>query len=66
MTYRIIVAKDAFSEDSPDQKPLSRISRRVACVCRKTNRCGPIRRHLAWHRKHKFLRGGLISRGPAS
>jgi putative restriction endonuclease len=52
--YRIIVARDAFSEDSPDQKPLTEYHG------------GPLRlptdpslwpdpKHLAWHRKHKFL-----------
>lgn len=52
--YRIIVAKDAFSEDSPDQKPLAEYH---GSRLRLPNDqvLWPDPKHLAWHRKHKFL-----------
>jgi len=52
--YRILVAKDAFSEDSPDQKPLGDYHGRPLRLP-KDQSLWPAPNHLAWHRKHKFL-----------
>ena len=52
--YRIVVAQDAFSEDSPDQKPLSEYHGSPLRLP-KDAALWPDPRHLAWHRKHKFL-----------
>ena len=52
--YRIIVAKDAFSEDSPDQKPLAEYHG-TSLRLPKDESLWPDPKHLAWHRKHKFL-----------
>ncbi len=52
--YRILVAKDAFSEDSPDQKPLGDYHGRTLRLP-KDQSLWPAPKHLAWHRKHKFL-----------
>ena len=51
--YRIIVAKDAFAEDSPDQKPLAEYH---GSPLRLPNDqwFWPDPKHLAWHRKHTF------------
>ena len=52
--YRIIVANNAFSEDSPDQKPLTEYhGSRLRLP--KDEGLWPDPKHLAWHRKHKFL-----------
>lgn len=52
--YRVIVAKGHFTEDSPNQKPLSDYDGHRLLLPR--DRClWPDPRHLAWHRKHKFL-----------
>jgi putative restriction endonuclease len=52
--YRIIVAKDAFSEDSPDQRPLADYSGNTLRLPKDPS-LWPDPRHLAWHRKHRFL-----------
>ncbi len=52
--YRIIVAKDAFSEDSPDQRPLADYSGNTLRLPNDPS-LWPDPRHLAWHRKHRFL-----------
>lgn len=51
--YRILVAKSAFAEDSPDQKPLTDYhGQRLRLPMDET--AWPDPKHLAWHRKHKF------------
>jgi putative restriction endonuclease len=51
--YRIVVAKDAFAEDSPDQKPLTEYhGERLRLPAQES--AWPDPKHLAWHRKHKF------------
>ncbi len=51
--YRIIVANDAFSEDSPDQKPLAEYQ---GCRLRlpQDPALWPDPKHFAWHRKQRF------------
>jgi putative restriction endonuclease len=52
--YRIIVAGDSFSEDSPDQKPLTEYHGGSLRLPTDPS-LWPDPKHLAWHRKHKFL-----------
>jgi putative restriction endonuclease len=52
--YRIIVAKEAFSEDSPDQKPLTEYDGSNLRLPNDES-LWPDPRHLAWHRTHTFL-----------
>ena len=52
--YRVLVAHDAFSEQSLDQRPVRDYHGR--CLRLPTDRSlWPDPRHLAWHRKHRFL-----------
>lgn len=52
--YRIIVARDSFSEDSPDQKPLTEYHGSTLRLPR-DEALWPDPKYLAWHRKHRFL-----------
>jgi putative restriction endonuclease len=52
--YRIVVAKDAFTEDSPHQKPLTEYHGARLRLPRDKS-LWPDPRHLTWHRKHKFV-----------
>ncbi len=52
--YRVLVAHDAFSEQSPDQRPVRDYhGRRLRLPADRS--LWPDPRHLAWHRKHRFL-----------
>ena len=51
--YCIIVAEDAFSEASPNQKPLAEMGGQRLLLPR-DERVWPSKVHLAWHRTHKF------------
>jgi putative restriction endonuclease len=51
--YTVLVAGDAFSEESPDQKAL-RDYQGQTIYLPGDRACWPDPRHLAWHRKHKF------------
>ncbi|MBC7818368.1 MAG: HNH endonuclease, partial [Planctomycetaceae bacterium] len=48
--YRVIVAKDAFSESSPNQKPLSDYHGQRLLLPGNQS-IWPAKKHLAWHRK---------------
>jgi putative restriction endonuclease len=53
--YRVVVALDAFSESSPNQKPLSEMhGQRLLLPRDKT--IWPSKVHLAWHRAETFRR----------
>jgi putative restriction endonuclease len=51
--YCVIVAKGAFSESSPNQKPLSEMQGQRLLLPR-DEAIWPSKVHLAWHRTHKF------------
>jgi putative restriction endonuclease len=52
--YRVIVANGRFSEDSPDQRPLSDYDgERIRLPADRG--LWPDPKHLAWHRKNRFL-----------
>ena len=55
--YRVIVATNAFSESSPNQKSLTDLHRQKLVLPRDES-IWPSRVHLAWHRFHKFNRRG--------
>ena len=55
--FSIIVARDHFTEVSPDQKPLAGYHGQQIRLP-SDPALHPDRAHLAWHRKHKFLGGG--------
>src|SRR4029077_1784353 len=48
--YRIIVANDAFSESSPNQKPLSAFHGE-RLILPANEAIWPAKKHLLWHRK---------------
>jgi putative restriction endonuclease len=51
--YCVIVASDAFDEDSPNQKPLREMNgQRLGLPT--DERIWPSKAHLAWHRERKF------------
>ncbi len=51
--YHIVVAREAFDEASPHQKPLSEYQGNTILL--PANRdLWPDKRHMAWHRKHKL------------
>lgn len=51
--YRVLVAKLRFSEEAPDQKPLSAYAgERIRLPVSESH--WPDRKYLAWHRKHAF------------
>jgi putative restriction endonuclease len=51
--YRVVVARDAFSEASPNQKPLSEMDGQ-RLLLPGNEIIWPSRVHLAWHRAKKF------------
>lgn len=51
--YRVIVATEAFSESSPNQKPLSEMHGQRLLLPR-NKAIWPSAVHLAWHRAHRF------------
>lgn len=53
--YRVIVATEAFSESSPNQKPLADMHGQRLLLPRNET-IWPSRIHLAWHRANKFNR----------
>ena len=53
--YRVDVAKEAFSESSPNQKPLAEMQGQRLLLPR-DEAIWPSQVHLAWHRTHKFMR----------
>lgn len=54
--YTVLVAEDAFSEESPDQKPLRDYhGQRIHLPA--DSACWPDPVHLAWHRKQQFQNG---------
>ncbi len=53
--YRVIVATEAFSESSPNQKPLADMHGQRLLLPR-SEVIWPSKIHLAWHRAHKFNR----------
>jgi putative restriction endonuclease len=55
--YRVVVARDAFSESSPNQKPLLDMQGQRLLLPRDET-IWPSRVHLAWHRAKKFRRSG--------
>ncbi len=52
--YRVLVAQDQYSEECPDQKPLSDYRGR-AIRLPSDRSIWPDPRHLSWHRSHVFL-----------
>lgn len=52
--FRVIVARESFSEHSPDQKPLSEYHGSTLRLPQ-DEALWPDPRHLAWHRQHRFL-----------
>jgi putative restriction endonuclease len=52
--YRVLVAVDHFSEESPDQKPLRQYHGQQLRLP-KDQRIWPHPNHLHWHRKHRFV-----------
>jgi hypothetical protein len=51
------VARDHFTEESPDQKPLAAYhGRRIRLPSAPA--CYPAAAHLAWHRRTKFREAG--------
>lgn len=53
--YRVVVATEAFSESSPNQKPLAEMHGQRLLLPR-NKAIWPSRGHLAWHRANKFNR----------
>ena len=53
--YRVVVATEAFSESSPNQKPLADMHGQRMLLPR-NEAIWPSRVHLAWHRANKFNR----------
>ena len=53
--YRVIVAGDAFSESSPNQKPLTDMHGQKLLLP-SNEWFWPSKNHLAWHRSHRFGR----------
>jgi putative restriction endonuclease len=52
--YRVLVATDHFHEDAPDQKPLTDYTgQRIRLPGNEL--IWPDRKHLAWHRVHRFI-----------
>jgi putative restriction endonuclease len=52
--YRVVVAKGHFAEDSPDQRALTDYQgHRIRLPANQV--LWPDPKHLAWHRKHRFL-----------
>jgi putative restriction endonuclease len=51
--YRVLVAHDAFDEDSPGQRPLRDFEGTRVSLPVNAN-LWPDPQHLAWHREHKF------------
>jgi putative restriction endonuclease len=53
--YRVVVAREAFSESSPHQKALTDMHGERLRLPQNED-WWPAKRHLAWHRTHKFNR----------
>ncbi|MDA1055733.1 MAG: HNH endonuclease [Planctomycetota bacterium] len=53
--YRVVVATEAFSESSPNQKPLSDMHRQ-RLLLPQNEAIWPSKIYLAWHRNNKFKR----------
>ena len=53
--YRVVVATEAFSESSPNQKPLAEMHGQRLLLPR-NEMIWPSKIHLKWHRAHKFNR----------
>ena len=55
--FTVLVAREHFAEDSPDQKSLTEYhGQRIRLP--NDPACHPDRAHLAWHRRNKFLGAG--------
>ena len=52
--YRVVIAKEAFSESSPNQKPLAEMQGQRLLLPR-DEAIWPAKVHLAWHRTRKFM-----------
>ena len=52
--YRVVIAKEAFSESSPNQKPLAEMQGQRLLLPR-DEAIWPDKVHLAWHRTRKFI-----------
>lgn len=57
--YRVVVARDAFSESSPNQKSLADMHGQ-RLLLPPNEAIWPAKVHLAWHRTHKFNRSSLV------
>jgi putative restriction endonuclease len=55
--YTVLVARDRFSEDSPNQVSLNTFHGKRLYFLPADNSLWPSPDHLAWHRKHKFQVG---------
>ena len=53
--FEVIVAAEAFIEAAPNQPPLSAYHLRRVDLSRLAEEHRPGRKHLDWHRKHKFI-----------
>lgn len=53
--FEVIVARNAFTEESPNQLSLSSYHSRIVDISRLATEHRPSQKYLEWHRKHKFI-----------